>query len=73
MSESLTSGGGENVPNIPSYAQSAIFTQGLFWPSGIVIACVCVSVRVSCVCVYQSLACPHDNSSAVQARITKFG
>ena len=30
---------------------------------------VCLSV---CVCVYQSLACPHDNSSAVQARITKF-
>ena len=26
-----------------------------------------------CVCVYQSLACPHDYSSAVQARITKFG
>ena len=25
------------------------------------------------VCVYQSLACPHDNSSPVQARITKFG
>ena len=24
------------------------------------------------VCVYQSLACLHDNSSAVQARITKF-
>ena len=32
--------------------------------------CVCPCV---CVCVYQSLACPHDNSSAVQARITKFG
>ena len=26
-----------------------------------------------CLCVYQSLACPHDNSSPVQARITKFG
>ena len=26
-----------------------------------------------CVCVYQSLACPHDNSSPVQPRITKFG
>ena len=46
-----------------------IFTRGQFWPSGIVIAPVCVSVSV---CVYQSLACPHDNSSAVQARITKF-
>ena len=32
-----------------------------------------LSVYLSvCVCVYQSLACPHDNSSAVQARITKF-
>ena len=30
--------------------------------------CVC-----PCVCVYQSLACPHDNSSAPQASITKFG
>ena len=50
-----------------------IFTRGQFWPSGIVIAPVCVSVSVCvCLCVYQSLACPHDNSSAVQARITKF-
>ena len=31
---------------------------------------VCVSVFV---CVYQSRACPHDNSSPIQARITKFG
>ena len=30
--------------------------------------CLCL-----CVCVYQSLACPHDNSSPVQASITKFG
>ena len=30
--------------------------------------CLCL-----CVCVYQSLACPHNNSSPVQARITKFG
>ena len=52
----------------------SIFTRGQFWPSGIVIACVCVSVRVSeCLCVYQSLACPHDNSSAVKAKITKLG
>ena len=29
--------------------------------------CVCVSV-----CVYQSGACPHDNSPLVQARIIKF-
>ena len=26
-----------------------------------------------CPCVYQSRACPHDNSSPIQARITKFG
>ena len=32
--------------------------------------CVCVSV---CPCMYQSQACPHDNSPLVQARITKFG
>ena len=55
-----------------------IFTQGQFWPSGIVIACVsvCVSVCVwlcVCVSVCQSLACPHDNSGPVQARIAKFG
>ena len=31
-----------------------------------------VSVSV-CPCVYQSLACPHNNSSSGQARITKFG
>ena len=49
-----------------------------FWPSGIVVACVCVCVCV-CVClsvclsVCQSLACPGDNSGPVQARIAKFG
>ena len=50
------------------------FTRGQFWPSGIVIAYVCVCVRV-CVCqsVCQSLACPRDNSGRVQARIAKFG
>ena len=51
-----------------------VFTRGQFWPSGIVIACVCVCVRV-CVCqtVCQSLACPLDNLGPVQARIAKFG
>ena len=48
--------------------ENYIFTRGQFWPSGIVIACVCGSV-----CVYQSPDCPHDNSSPIQARITKFG
>ena len=62
----------------------AIFTRGQFWPSGIVLACICVclsvclSVRLSvclsvCLCVCQSRVCPCDNSSPVQARITKFG
>ena len=53
---------------------SRVFTRGQFWPSGIVIACVCVSV-CPCVrvCVCKSRACPHDNSPLVQARITKFG
>ena len=47
-----------------------IFTLGQFWPSGIVVACVCVCV---CLSVCQSLACPRDNLGPVQARITKFG
>ena len=42
------------------------FAPGQFWPSGIVVACVCL-------CVYQSLACPRDKLGPVQARITKFG
>ena len=51
-----------------------IFTRGQFWPSGIVVACVCVCVCVSlCLSVCQSLACPCDNSGPVQARIAKFG
>ena len=47
-----------------------IFTRGQFWPSGIVVACVCVCV---CLSVCQSLACLRDNSGPIQARITKFG
>ena len=34
--------------------------------------CRCLRVSV-CLCVRQSWACPSDNSSTVQARITKFG
>ena len=49
---------------------SDFITRGQFWPSGIVVASVCLSV---CLCVRQSLACPRDNLSPVQARITKFG
>ena len=34
--------------------------------------CLCIGPCV-CVCMCQSLPCPHDKSSSVQARITKFG
>ena len=46
-----------------------IFTRGQFWPPGIVVACVRPSVSPSV--LHQ--VCPRDNSSPVQARITKFG
>ena len=46
------------------------FTWGQFWPLGIVIARACMFV---CVCVRQSRGFPHDNSSTVPARTTKFG
>ena len=46
-----------------------VFTRGQYWPSGIVVACVCPSVRQS----VRHQVCPRDNSSPVQARITKFG
>ena len=56
------------------YTSIAIFTRGQFWPSGIVVACVCVCVCVSvCPYVCQLLACPRDNSRPVQARVAKFG
>ena len=47
-----------------------IFTPGQFWPSGIVIAFVCVCL---CQSVCQSLVCLRDNSGPIQARIIKFG
>ena len=43
----------------------SLFTRGQFWPSGIVVACVCS-------CGRQSRACPRDNLWLVPARITKF-
>ena len=45
------------------------FTRGQFWPSGIVVAPVRPSVRPS----VRHQVCPRDNSSPVQAMITKFG
>ena len=49
-----------------SYVVILVFTRGQFWPSGIVVACVCP-------CVRQSWAFLCDNSSQVRASITKFG
>ena len=50
------------------------YYRGQFWPSGIVIACVCVCpCPWVCQPVCQSIACPRDNSGPVQARIAKFG
>ena len=50
-----------------------IYTRGQFWPFGIVVACVCVSVYVSvCLSVCQARACLRDNSSPFQDRIAKF-
>ena len=48
-----------------------IFYPRPFWPTGIVIACVCVCVCVS-VCL-STFACPSDNSSHVPPTITWFG
>ena len=42
-----------------------VVTRGQFWPPGILVAPVRPSVRHQ--------VCPRDNSSPVQARITKFG
>ena len=56
------------------YEAKQFITRGQFWPSGIVVACVCLSVCVSvCVCVRQPWACPCHKSPRVQARTTKFG
>ena len=41
-------------------------TWGQFWPLGNAVACICMSVCM-CVCLL------HDNSSPIQARITKCG
>ena len=43
-----------------------------FYPRPVLAFGYCHRLRLW-VCVYQSQACPHDNSSLIQARITKFG
>ena len=58
-------GGAISRDNSDCLIRNAIFTRGQFWPSGIVVACVCS-------CGRQSRACPRDNLSLVLARITKF-
>ena len=47
-----------------------------FYPRPVLAFGYCHRLRLwvcVCVCVYQSRACPDDNSSPIQARITKFG
>ena len=62
------------LPSSMPYNRYWIITRGQFWPSGIVVTCVCLSVCVSvCVCVRQPRACPRHKSRRVQARTTKFG
>ena len=46
------------------------WSKGQFWPQGIVVACIYLSM---CAYVHQPRACPHHNSSPIQARITKYG
>ena len=45
-----------------------IFTRGQSWPTGIVVACVCPSVRPS----VRHQVCPRNNSLPVEASFTKF-
>ena len=56
-----------------SYSQINLqshFIQGQFWPLGIVVACICLSV---CVSINQELVRVNgDNSSPVQVGITIF-
>ena len=51
------------------WGNTPVFTRGQFF--GLRVLSLPAPVRV-CLSVCQSLACPHDNSGPVQARITKF-
>ena len=53
-----------------SHLETWFFTRGLRVLSSPASVCVCVCV---CLSVCQSRVCQRDNSSPVQARITKFG
>ena len=54
-----------------SHVHWSIITH--FYPRPVLAFGYCHRLRLwVCVCVYQSRACPHDNSSPIQARITKF-
>ena len=49
---------------------SLVFIPGQFWPSGIIVACICLSV---CVFMGQPWACLHNNFWPIQSRVTKCG
>ena len=52
--------------------ENANYIGHCFYPRPVLASRYCRCLCL-CVCVYQSLACPHDNLSPVQARFTKFG
>ena len=57
-------------------SHSQAFRERLFYPRPVLAFGYCHRLRLwvcVSVCVCQSRACPHDNSSLVQARFTKFG
>ena len=56
--------------SISKFNVKSIFTWGLFWPSGIIVACVCLSFSP---CVHVCVNLQADNPIHIQARTTKFG
>ena len=58
----------------PTCLWTPVICQIHFYPRPVLAFAWILSLPASvCLCVYQSRACPHDNSPLVQARITKFG